>query len=93
MKRRYNIGLSLQFLQYAPDISEIDFVAMEIGMLIQRCWSGIHFNECFVPVINDICFRILLLSKIIWELQASSFNHQRRKFKMQERFITDSLSL
>jgi hypothetical protein len=31
----------------------------------------IDFNESFAPVINNVSFRIKLVSKTIWELQAS----------------------
>jgi Reverse transcriptase (RNA-dependent DNA polymerase) len=32
---------------------------------------GIDFNESFAPVINNVSFRIILVSKLIWDLQAS----------------------
>lgn len=32
---------------------------------------GIDFNESFAPVINDVSFRIILITKIMWGLQAS----------------------
>jgi Reverse transcriptase (RNA-dependent DNA polymerase) len=32
---------------------------------------GINFNESFAPVINDVSFRIMLIAKIVWGLQAS----------------------
>jgi Reverse transcriptase (RNA-dependent DNA polymerase) len=31
---------------------------------------GIDFNESFAPVINDVSFRIMLISKLIWNLKA-----------------------
>jgi hypothetical protein len=35
---------------------------------------GIDFNESFVPVVNDVRFRIMLIAKLIWNLEASIFN-------------------
>jgi hypothetical protein len=32
---------------------------------------GIDFNESFAPVINDVSFRIILIAKLIWNLEAS----------------------
>ena len=32
---------------------------------------GVDFNESFAPVINDVSFRIMLIVKLIWKLQAS----------------------
>jgi hypothetical protein len=32
---------------------------------------GINFNENFAPVINDVSFRIMLIAKLIWNLEAS----------------------
>jgi hypothetical protein len=32
---------------------------------------GVYFNDSFAPAINDVRFRIMLIAKIIWELQAS----------------------
>jgi Reverse transcriptase (RNA-dependent DNA polymerase) len=32
---------------------------------------GIDFNESFAPVINDVSFRIMLIVKLVWKLQAS----------------------
>ncbi len=32
---------------------------------------GIDFNESFVPVINDVRFRIILIAMIMWGFQAS----------------------
>jgi hypothetical protein len=32
---------------------------------------GIDFNESFAPVINDVSFRITLIGKLIWKLEAS----------------------
>jgi hypothetical protein len=32
---------------------------------------GIDFNENFAPVINDVSFRIMLIAKLIWNLEAS----------------------
>jgi Reverse transcriptase (RNA-dependent DNA polymerase) len=32
---------------------------------------GINFNESFAPVINDESFRIMLIAKLVWGLQAS----------------------
>jgi hypothetical protein len=32
---------------------------------------GIDFNESFAPVINDVRFRIMLIAKLIWNLEAS----------------------
>jgi hypothetical protein len=32
---------------------------------------GINFHENFAPVINDIHFRIMLITKLIWDLEAS----------------------
>jgi hypothetical protein len=32
---------------------------------------GIDFNESFAPVINDVSFRIMLIAKLIWNLEAS----------------------
>jgi Reverse transcriptase (RNA-dependent DNA polymerase) len=32
---------------------------------------GIDFNESFAPVINDVSFRIMLIAKLTWGLQAS----------------------
>jgi Reverse transcriptase (RNA-dependent DNA polymerase) len=32
---------------------------------------GIDFNESFAPVVNDMSFRIMLIAKLIWNLQAS----------------------
>jgi Reverse transcriptase (RNA-dependent DNA polymerase) len=31
---------------------------------------GVDFNESFAPVINDVSFRIMLISKLIWKLKA-----------------------
>jgi Reverse transcriptase (RNA-dependent DNA polymerase) len=31
---------------------------------------GIDFNESFAPVVNDVSFRIMLIAKLIWNLQA-----------------------
>jgi hypothetical protein len=31
----------------------------------------IYFNESFVPVINDVRFRIMLIAKLIWDLETS----------------------
>jgi hypothetical protein len=33
--------------------------------------SGIDYNESFAPVINDVSFRIMLIAKIIWNLESS----------------------
>jgi hypothetical protein len=33
--------------------------------------QGINFNESFTPVINDDSFRIMLIAKLIWNLEAS----------------------
>jgi hypothetical protein len=30
---------------------------------------GIDFNESFAPVINDVSFRIMLIAKLIWDLE------------------------
>jgi hypothetical protein len=35
---------------------------------------GIDFNESFAPVVNDVSFRIVLIAKLIWDLQASIMN-------------------
>jgi Reverse transcriptase (RNA-dependent DNA polymerase) len=35
---------------------------------------GMYFNESFAPVINDLSFRIMLVSKLIWDLQALIIN-------------------
>jgi hypothetical protein len=35
---------------------------------------GIDFNESFAPVINDVSFQIMLIAKLIWNLEASIFN-------------------
>jgi hypothetical protein len=32
---------------------------------------GIDFNESFAPVINDVSFRIMLIAKLFWNLEAS----------------------
>jgi hypothetical protein len=32
---------------------------------------GIDFNESFAPMINDVSFRIMLIAKLIWNLEAS----------------------
>jgi hypothetical protein len=32
---------------------------------------GVNFNESFSPVVNDVSFRIMLIAKLIWDLQAS----------------------
>jgi hypothetical protein len=32
---------------------------------------GIDFNESFAPVLNDVSFRIMLITKFIWNLEAS----------------------
>ncbi len=32
---------------------------------------GVDFNESFAPVVNDVSFRIMLIAKLIWDLQAS----------------------
>jgi hypothetical protein len=32
---------------------------------------GIDFNESFAPVINDVSFRIMLIAKLIWNLEGS----------------------
>ncbi len=32
---------------------------------------GVDFNENFAPVVNDVSFRIMLIAKLIWDLQAS----------------------
>jgi len=32
---------------------------------------GIDFNESFAPVVNDVSFRIMLIAKLIWDLQAN----------------------
>jgi Reverse transcriptase (RNA-dependent DNA polymerase) len=32
---------------------------------------GVDFNESFAPVVNNVSFRIMLMSKLIWDLQAS----------------------
>jgi hypothetical protein len=32
--------------------------------------SGVNFNESFAPVVNDVSFRIMLIAKLIWDLQA-----------------------
>jgi len=36
--------------------------------------SGVDFNESFAPVINDVSFRIMIIFKLIWKLQASIIN-------------------
>jgi hypothetical protein len=36
--------------------------------------SGIDFNESFAPLINDVIFRIMLIAKLIWNLEASIAN-------------------
>jgi Reverse transcriptase (RNA-dependent DNA polymerase) len=35
---------------------------------------GFDFNERFAPVINNVSFSIMLVSKLIWDLQASIIN-------------------
>jgi hypothetical protein len=35
---------------------------------------GVDFNENFAPVLNDVSFRIILTSKLLWNLQASIVN-------------------
>jgi hypothetical protein len=32
---------------------------------------GIDFNESFAPVINDVSFQIMLIAKLIWNLEGS----------------------
>jgi hypothetical protein len=32
---------------------------------------GIDFNESVAPVINDVSFQIMLIAKLIWNLEAS----------------------
>jgi Reverse transcriptase (RNA-dependent DNA polymerase) len=32
---------------------------------------AVDFNEIFAPVVNDVSFRIMLIAKLIWDLQAS----------------------
>jgi Reverse transcriptase (RNA-dependent DNA polymerase) len=32
---------------------------------------GVDFNESFAPVINDVSFRIMLIIKLAWGLQAT----------------------
>ena len=32
---------------------------------------GVDFNESFAPVINDVSFRVMLIAKLMWGLQAS----------------------
>jgi hypothetical protein len=32
---------------------------------------GVNVNESFVPVVNDVSFRIILTAKLLWDLQAS----------------------
>jgi hypothetical protein len=32
---------------------------------------GIDFNESFASVINDVSFQIMLIAKVIWNLEAS----------------------
>jgi hypothetical protein len=32
---------------------------------------GIGFNESFAPVINDVSFQIMLIEKLIWNLEGS----------------------
>jgi hypothetical protein len=34
----------------------------------------IDFNISFYPVINDVSFQIILIEKIIWNLEASTVN-------------------
>jgi hypothetical protein len=33
---------------------------------------GVHFNESFAPVVNDVSFKIILSAKLLWDLQAST---------------------
>jgi Reverse transcriptase (RNA-dependent DNA polymerase) len=33
--------------------------------------TGVNFNESFGPVVNDVSFRIMLIAKLIWDLQAN----------------------
>jgi hypothetical protein len=33
--------------------------------------SGVDLNESFDPVVNNLSFRIMLIAKLIWDLQAS----------------------
>ena len=35
---------------------------------------GIDFNESFAPVINNVSFRIMLIAKVMWGLQASTID-------------------
>jgi Reverse transcriptase (RNA-dependent DNA polymerase) len=32
---------------------------------------GIDFNESFAPVVNNVSFQIMLIAKLIWDIQAS----------------------
>jgi hypothetical protein len=32
---------------------------------------GVDFNESFAPVVNAVSFRIMIIAKLIWDLQAS----------------------
>jgi hypothetical protein len=36
--------------------------------------SGFDLTESFAPVINDASFRMMLIAKLIWELEASIIN-------------------
>ena len=36
--------------------------------------KDVDFNESFAPIINDVSFRIMLIVKLIWKLQASIIN-------------------
>jgi hypothetical protein len=42
---------------------------------------GIDFNEIFAPVINNVSFRNMLITKAIWGLQASFDNVKSASLK------------
>jgi hypothetical protein len=42
-----------------------------MAFLEQDLLPNININKSFVPVINDVSFRIMLIAKLIWGIKAS----------------------
>jgi hypothetical protein len=33
---------------------------------------GVDFNESFAPVLNDVSFRIMIISKLVWDMTCTA---------------------
>jgi hypothetical protein len=35
-----------------------------------------YFNESFAPILNDVCFRIMLIAKVVWDMTCTVVNNE-----------------